>query len=142
MNNKQGFSLPELLIVVAIILIIATMAVPSLIRSRQMANEGAAVANLRGITTAQINYASRMSGAYGDFTDLVSDGLLDDRWNRATPLISSYVYDLTVGSGTYTVLASPNASSGRCSYATTEVGTVTFSTAIAGCLGTAGNPVQ
>ena len=142
MKSDHGFSLIELLMVVAIILIIATMAVPSLIRSRQAANEGAATANLRYITTAQVSYSSRTSGTYGDFLDLVSDGLLDTRWNSATPVLSGYTYDLTVGSGTYTVLASPNGASGRCAYATSEAGVITYSTAISGCAGTPGNPVQ
>ena len=76
LKSNRGFSLLELLIVVAIILIIATIAIPSLLRSRQAANETAAVANLRSLNTAQVTYASS-NGGYGSLTDLATAGLMD-----------------------------------------------------------------
>ena len=80
-KKDSGFSLLELLIVVAIILIIATIAIPSLLRSRQAANESAAVANLRTINTAQVTYLSTAGGNYGDVNALVTAGLLDTRFS-------------------------------------------------------------
>lgn len=57
MRRQQGFSLIELLIVIAIILVIAAMAIPNLLRSKMSANEASAVSSLRTINTAQTTYA-------------------------------------------------------------------------------------
>lgn len=57
-NKKKGFSLIELLIVVAIILIIAAIAIPNLLRSRMAANEASAVGSLRTLNTAEITYST------------------------------------------------------------------------------------
>ncbi len=58
MRKQRGFSLIELLIVVAIILIIAAIAIPNLLRARMAANESSAVASIRTINTGMITYNS------------------------------------------------------------------------------------
>src|SRR5215510_14421952 len=81
MKKEKGFSLLELLIVVAIILIIATIALPSLLRSRQSANESSAVANIRSFNTAEVSYSSSGGGTFGTIADLTTAGLVDSRFS-------------------------------------------------------------
>ena len=142
-KNNKGFSLLELLIVVAIILIIATIAIPSLLRSRQAANESAAVANLRTINTAQVTYLSSSGGNFGTLAGLVAAGLLDSTFTAGTPK-AGYNFNVQASGSNYTATATPaSTNTGRFGYYSTPDAVVRFSTTTTlAPAGQAGNAVQ
>ena len=123
-HNQRGFSLIELLIVVAIILIIAAIAIPNFLRSRVAANQASAIESIRVISTAEVTYASTYGTGFstslavlgppasGQSASSTAAGLVDETLAAGYKSGYSFFYTPTlIDAGTingYTLLANPS----------------------------------
>jgi len=102
--GQKGFSLIELLIVVAIILIIASISIPNLLRSRMSANEASAVGSLRTVNTACIAYMT----VYGGFPSTLSNlGTSGTTSSTSADLIDNVLAGGAKSGYTFTYVAGP-----------------------------------
>ena len=91
-KKTKGFSLIELLIVVAIILIIAAIAIPNLLRARRSANEGSATASMRTLGSGELLYRST-NGNFTNLAGLLGDSIIDNVLGSGTK--SGYRFSAT-----------------------------------------------
>jgi len=145
-KKQKGFSLIELLIVVAIILVIAAIAIPNLMKSKMAANESSTVSSIRTIVTSELSYAEvNPTSGYQSLGALASAGLIDTTLGAGTK--SGYNFNLTPGSGTppttFTTWADPSSpgNSGTNYYCSDQSGVIQrgSSTFSGGCTG--GTPI-
>jgi type IV pilus assembly protein PilA len=149
-KTSSGFSLIELLIVVAIILIIAAIAIPNLLRSRIAANQASCVGSLRTLNTAEITYSSTYNTGYsGTLSDLGAPAAGSQPTSTAAGLIDSVLaagiksgYSLAYVAGaadtagnidTYTINGNPvvQGTTGQNYYFTDQSNVIRFNTAAA-----------
>ncbi len=159
-NKKRGFSLIELLIVVAIILIIAAIAIPNLLRSRIAANEASAVGSLRTLNTAEITYNTTypnvgfactlgvLGGSGSGTATSTAAGLIDA--NLASGVKSGYSFSfLSTGGCTgtpapaYATYASPvtEGTTGQRYFCSDSSGVIQYGTGVISTCGTSTNPI-
>jgi prepilin-type N-terminal cleavage/methylation domain-containing protein len=115
-KNSQGFSLIELLIVVAIILIIAAIAIPNLLRSRIAANQASAVGSLRTLNTAEVTYSSTYNVGFSNtLAYLAPDPTGNAPTATAAGLIDSVLALGSKSGYSFTYSPGPSDSTGRIS---------------------------
>jgi Tfp pilus assembly protein PilE len=122
------------------ILIISTIAIPSLLRARQNANEAAAVANLQTIVSAETQFMQSMGGRYGELRELVFAGLLDESFLGEK---AGYTFSVTAFLSEFTATANPTSrNAGRYGYFSGPDGLIRYSeNASLAPPGQAGSPI-
>jgi len=128
--TDKGFTLIELMIVVAIISILVALAMPNLMESRKAAAEASAVSSLRTISSAQELYLNRF-GTYGMLQNLRSVNMVDPILGAATTIgspKSGYYFTVTIGGSgaTWTCIARPSDwdSTGNWNYKIDQTGVI------------------
>ena len=127
MRRQAGFTLIEIMIVVAIIAIIASMAIPSILNARKASNEASATSALRTLTTANNQYRTRFQSYAAAFSNLSVAGYIDDSLGSGAK--SGYIFTYAAAGDTWTANADPTTpgASGDRGFFVDESGVIRFS---------------
>jgi len=96
-SSQRGFSLIELMIVIAIIGILIAVGVTGWKAAVKAANEAAAIQTLKGISEKQmLYYNAHNRSSFGTFQELLKEGMVDSRFTGDTPVVEGYVFKMQV----------------------------------------------
>lgn len=106
--NKKGFTLVEIMIVVAIIALLAAIAIPNLLRAKMSANDALAASTLKSMSTAAETYGTTNSGNYPtNMTSLTGATPPYIATDYCASTVSGYTYSCTQTASGYTFTATP-----------------------------------
>jgi len=131
-QRNKGFTLIELMIVIAIIAIIAAIAIPNLLAAKASANETSAKSSLRTLVTTSEQFRTSQGAYPGSLTDLNTAGYIDSSLSSGTK--SDYVFTYTPGAGVWSCTASPTTfgSTGSVHFFVDQSGVIRFDTTAGG----------